>query len=400
MVERIHSGDRAKFYSRLILPSLVLSRFAIQPPQILLSLLLIDIGLSFGISVGVMGQISTVYSMASFIAALLMAALSIRFKHKNLLLTGLGLRVIAAIGCTYSSMYGVLATLYVLNGFGTALVAPMTVSLTAEHLPSEKRASAIGWIITGMALSYVVGSLAINYISGIGGWRLPYLIFVLPTTLISFILVLFFVPTSVSSRLEDTKVELLDGLKGIIANRSAIACLIGLMFQTSAFNSVGTYSASYLRQSFGVSPTFASLFFMSAAICYALGSQVAGKLMNRMGSKRLWIISSIISAVGMIVAMLGIDLWLSLVLIISGFGLLGMAFTASNNLTLIQVPNYRGTMMSLFSAANSLGLAIGAAVGGIILISFNYSFLGIGIGVFILLSAITVHTFVVESISQ
>jgi len=400
MVEEIPSGDEPRSYSRFLLPSLVLSRFAVQPPQILLSLLLIDIGLSFGCSVGVMGQISTAYSIASFIAAMLMAALSIQFQHKNLLLTGLGLRVIAAIGCAYVPVYNMMATLYVLNGFGTALVAPMTISLTAEHLPREKRASAIGWIITGMALSYVIGSLAISYISGIGGWRLPYLAFVLPITFISFIFVFFSVPTSTIIRTEDNRGELLDGFKRIISNRSAMACLLGLMFQTSAFNSIGTYSASYFRQSFGVSTTFASLFFMSGAICYALGSQAAGKLMNRTGSKKLWIITSLISAVGMIVAMLGIDIWLSLVLIISGFGLLGTAFTASNNLTLIQVPGYRGTMMSLFSAANALGLAIGAAVGGIILISFDYNFLGIGIGSFMLLSAITVHAFAIESISQ
>lgn len=396
MVESIDSGKESRPYSRLILPSLVISRFAVQPPQILLSLLLIDIGIFFGCPVGVMGQISTVYSIASFIAALLMAALSIRFKHKNLLLTGLGLRVLAAIGCAYVPAYNVMAILYVLNGFGTALVAPMTISLTAEHLPREKRASAIGWIISGMALSYVLGSLAINYISATGGWRLPYLIFILPVTLISFIFVALSVPSPTGSRLGGKGGELLDGFKNVFSNRSALACLVGLMFQTSAFNSIGTYSASYFRQNFGVSTTFASLFFMSGAICYALGSQVAGKLINRTGSKKLWILTSLISSVGIIVGMLGIDLWVSLALIILGFGLLGMAFTASNNLTLSQVPGYRGSVMSLFSAANGLGLAIGAAVGGIILLSYDYSFLGVGVGGFMLLSALTVHFFTIE----
>jgi predicted MFS family arabinose efflux permease len=397
MVESMDPGDGSKSYSSLILPSLVISRFAVQPPQILLNLLLIDIGISFGCPVGVMGQISTVYSIAAFIAALLMAALSIRFKHKYLLLTGLGLRLIAAIGCAYVPTYNLMAILYVLNGLGTALVAPMTISLTAEPLPREKRASAIGWIISGMALSYVLGSLGINYISAMGGWRLPYLIFIFPVTLISFILVVFSVPSPAGSRLGDKGGEVLDGFKKVFSNRSALACLVGLMFQTSAFNSIGTYSASYFRQSFGVSTTFASLFFMSGAICYALGSQVAGKLMNRLGSKKLWIVTSLISSVGIIGGMLGIDLWASLALIILGFGLLGVAFTASNNLTLNQVPGYRGTVMSLFSAANSLGLAIGAAVGGFILLSYDYSFLGVGVGGFMLLSALVVHFFTIES---
>jgi predicted MFS family arabinose efflux permease len=272
----------------------------------------------------------------------------------------------------------------------------MTISLTAEHLPKEKRASAIGWIITGMAISYVIGSLFINYISGLGGWRLPYSVLVLPLTLLSFLLVFFSIPESKIPSSKGRIPDLFNGFKNVISNKSAFACLFGLMFQTAAFSVIITYSASYFRQDFGASTTFASLFFMGAATFYAIGSHVAGRLINKFGSKRLWIVTSLMGAVGVIVGMLGFGIWVSLVLIVSGCGLIGMAFTSSNNITLGQVPGYRGTVMSLFSAANSLGLAMGAAVGGYILLSFDYDILGVGTGIFMLLSAITVNFFVKE----
>lgn len=107
-------------YPRLVLPSLVLSRFIIQSPSIVLGLLMIDIGVSFGLPVGIMGQISTAASLFGFVACILMGVLSVRFRHRSLILAGLGLRVASAIGCYYVQGYDVMLVVYALNGLGTA----------------------------------------------------------------------------------------------------------------------------------------------------------------------------------------------------------------------------------------------------------------------------------------
>ena len=59
----------------------------------------------------------------------------------------------------------------------------------------------------------------------------------------------------------------------------------------------------------------------------------------------------------------------------------GASFAAFQSLLVEQVPEYRGTVMSLTSAANSLGAAIGAAIGGAILLNFSYSVFGIVLGI-------------------
>jgi len=60
------------------------SRLAIQPSAILTGFVLIDIGLTFGYSVGVMGQMFTAASIAAMVTALLMSILSIKYSHKSL----------------------------------------------------------------------------------------------------------------------------------------------------------------------------------------------------------------------------------------------------------------------------------------------------------------------------
>ena len=58
-----------------------------------------------------------------------------------------------------------------------------------------------------------------------------------------------------------------------------------------------------------------------------------------------------------------------------------MVTSAANNLTLEQVPEFRGTMMSIDTAAINLGSALGTALGGLALLSFDYEGLGIALGV-------------------
>ena len=135
---------------RLILPALVLSRGATHPPLAVTSLLLIDIGLTFGCPVGLAGQIGTVSSAIAIIFALLMGILSVRFKHRSLLITGLLLYSVSALGCSISPSFAALLLSYSLSGLGRAMVNPMANTLIGETLPLEQRSKAIGWTLAGM----------------------------------------------------------------------------------------------------------------------------------------------------------------------------------------------------------------------------------------------------------
>jgi len=390
-------GVESESYPRLVVPSMALSRFVIQAPQVILMLLLIDIGVSFGLPVGIMGQVMTAYSLSGFIMAILMGILSVRFKHKNLILTGLGLRVISAIGCIYVQDYNMMFVLYLLSGFGTGLISPMTVTLIAEHLPKEKRARAISWLVTGMGLSFVVSPLAISYLSGMRGWRFPFSAYILPLTLLSLVLVYFGVPSSKISSAETRRGDYLEGFKKVLSNRSALACLFGLMLSTLAIMGMWGYASSYFRQKLGVTTTFASMMMIVGALSYVGGSQIAGRVIDSIGSKKLFVIAYIIGGIGVGIAYNISNVWAVLALSIFIFVMVGMGFTASNHLTLMQVPQYRGTIMSLFTAANSLGLALGSAIGGMILLSYDYGFLGIAALTFGLLASTIVHTMTQET---
>ena len=377
---------------RFILASLVSSRFATQPPAILTGLLLIDIGETFGCSVGVMGQMRTLSAIVTFIFALLMGALSVRFSHKSLLTTGLSFFCVSALVCSIAQSYASMLVAYSLSGLGLGMVAPMVTTLVAAYFPLERRARAIGLIMAGAALSAVVGAPIIGFIAGLWGWRITFIGFVLPISLLSLLLAMKILPSAVGGQqVGMSGGRYFTGFKAVFANGSAIACLVAEMLRVSGFIVFYIYSASFLRQRFLMSTGFTSLFFPLTALCYTLGSFVSGRLVASFGRKPVTVAAILLSGVSTISFILSPSLWLALMLNLIGCLFAGINSSAAQSLNLEQVPEFRGAMMSMSTAAMNLGEAIGAGMGGLALLLFGYEALGVSLGAMAIAAAMIYH---------
>jgi len=380
MNEKPVSIEEKRSPGKLVQPSLVLSRFAVQPHGLLIGLLLVDIGLTFGVPVGVAGQIRTISYVASVVFALLMGVLSLRFRHKSLLLIGLLLLNISALSCAFASSFIMMVIFFSIWGIALAIVGPMGLTLVGEHFPREKRASVIGWIFGGNALAYVVGAPAIGFIAGVGGWRLAFLGFVVPIALFSFLLAIKGVPSSSSRQSALGMRDYLAGFKGVFSSISADACLAGNALSMASWAAILTYSASFLRQRFMVSTGFASIAVLVAALCFFSGSVVGGRIVKKLGRKTVTVLAAFFAGVFTFAFANYPDLWLSMTLAFIGSFSAGLRVTASNSLTLEQVPEFRGTMMSISSAADNAGSSLGAGIGGAALLLFNYEGMAISLG--------------------
>jgi DHA1 family inner membrane transport protein len=382
---------------RLFLPSLVTASFASGPISVLAALLLVDIGDTFNTPVGIAGQINTSYSAIAVVSALLIGALSIKFKHKSLLLAGLLLIVLSALGCYLASDFPSFLISYSLSGAGFAVVTPMTFAMVGEHVSLEKRATAVGIVVAGGALVYVLGAPVIAVMAGYGGWRFPLFGFVLPVLLISLFLAFLGLPSASANPSNSVNGSTyLQSFKKILSNRSAVACLTGDAFRAGAFVAVVVYAASFVRERFLVSTSLASLVLLGGALCYAIGSVASGLLVNKIGRKASTVSTALFSGAFTVVFAFVPILWLSVLLILCASWFFGMVASAANSLTLEQIPRLRGTLMSVDAAAVNLGSALGAAVGGVTLIAFGYEGLGGSLGLLAVVGAIIVSFLAVD----
>ncbi|MFQ6124097.1 MAG: MFS transporter [Candidatus Heimdallarchaeota archaeon] len=394
MYEQSHHSEEICVSARFLLPSLITSYFVALTPGILTRLLLLDISNTFQQPVGIMGQITTVASLVTTISAVLMGAWSVRFNHKSLLLLGLVFCSISALGCFFALNFTMMLIAYAISGLGLGMVEPMVYTLVGAHFPLEKRVRGFGWLLTGAVLAAVSAPI-MGVFASVEGWRLTFLGFILPITLLSFIMVVKGVPSHIQSlHHANYKEKYWEGFKEIFFNRSATSCLVGSVLAMIAWQAISLYSIAFFREYFHVSIKFASYIILGTAICYLLGCLTSSLFVNRFGMKLITVLTIFFAGIFIIAFMTVSHLGLALSFIFLSCFFFGMRASAASSLTLEQVPRFRGSMMSMNSAAWFLGFALGAGLGGITLLWFDYEFVGVVLGATGIMAAVVFYLLV------
>jgi DHA1 family inner membrane transport protein len=383
----------------MVLPSLVISRFATMPPNFLTGLLLIDIGASFGLAVGVTGQIRTAASIVGVLSALLISALSLRFRSKSLLVGGLGILIASTVGCALAPSFTVLLVIYALTGMAGSLVGPMAFTLVAEHFPPEQRTNALSWIITGMSAANLIGAPIIGYISGFVGWRGSFLWFVLPVSLLGLFLAVRFIPSGQRSDPGEKGggVGIMEGFRGVLTDTSAVACLAGTAFIAAAYMAMVSYAPSYYREQFSLSTAQASFVIIGSSVFFITGTRICGRLVSKFGRKPMMLWPSVLAALSIFVYLNIPNIWLSLAARFLGSTSSAIVFTTANALTLEQAPIFRGTVMSLSQATFSLGGVLGTGLGGLIVLISGYGAMGLSHGAMMVVAMLILYFLAKES---
>jgi len=374
--------------SRSFVSTLALSNLVTAFPILITSLLLIEISQSFGIEVGAANQVRAVASTASVIMGVVMGGLSVRFNHKVLFLVGLGLLGLSALCCAVAPTFLVLLVSYGVYGVSQATVRPIAHALIGRFVALQQRPKVTSYLIVGMASAYLVGSALVNMISE---WRLMFLAVLLPLAVATLLLAVVSIPATPMSRVASPQYR--RAFTDVLFNRSALACLIGGVLYLMPTNAVlVSLSSSFFRQTYGVEKLFVSVAFLGCSSIAIVGSLVGGRLVNRMGRKRLTTLSAFLLGVFTLLFINvptlegALAVWL-----IAGF-FTGSIRTALASLSLEQAPAFRATMMSLSEVSLNLAQALGNALAGLLLLAFSYQVVSL-MGLFAIVGAVIFHVF-------
>ncbi len=385
--------------NRFLLSSLTLGVSSIDPSTIVISICLIDIANTYTVSLSIAGQLRTAASTVGIAAALAMGAISTRYNYKHILLAGLLLNVVSALGCALVPGFGLLFVVTSAFGLVSAMVSPMTDSFIGEHYTGERRSRAWATMFALRTLSYLIMVQLIGYVATWWGWRRSFMFLVAPYSLLA----LFFASAALPGlRGRSRSVggsSLFEGYSTVLSSRSAKACLLGSALASAAWGGMITYNTSYMRDMFRLPMGQASLVLSGLALGVLIGSYSGAGLVNRYGGKRLGVAT--LATVGLLmVAWTNFSSLPLTLVVLSAMSLAGgIRFTATNTLTLGQVPEARGTMMSVNTAANSLGWALGAAVGGLALLE-GWWLVGAALGAASIIAALFYHFWTAELVTE
>lgn len=377
-------------YARSSVLSVALIRSTLNVVSLIVSVLLIEIAHGFSKPIGEASQMMTFYTVLGAFTALAMTFLTVRYSPTRLLKIGLALCFISSLGSIFAPAYSVLFLLYGLTGIGTTLVAPMTTTIIGELTSGEERSKSLGIVSAGPAVFYVLGYLIVGRISE---WRLAFTYFATPILALNLLAAVILLPT-IKTRRE--KESLFMGLRRIIENRSALSCLFATNIMglwTVALN----LTPSYWRDIHGIPLSTVTILTAAIALTNALGSLAGGRFVPRLGIKKTTTICRILLGASLITVLSSRN---TLVSVATGFFLSftqGFNSVAGFGLKLSQVPEYKGSMMSVNSATASLGSSMNLALMGVLLTSYGWAYAGTVIGVIGIISGVLVHLFVTEN---
>jgi len=266
----------------------------------------------------------------------------------------------------------------------------MTNSILGANIPSSERPKVIGWMYAGGAALYVVGYPIVNYI---GDWRNAFLLFSLPITLTALLLSLRGIR---SDELASNNLDIMAGIKGILASKSALACLISTGLGIGVWQIILSLSSSFLRQKIGMSRGIVVYVIMAMALLYITGSLIARKIIPKVGRKNTVVASNILLALGTILFTQSFNIVLALGLGLITCFIAGVRENATTSLNLEQLPNLRGPMMSMSAAFGSTGNVLSLGFSGLLLIKYGWGIMGSVIGIFGVIAGVLVYFYVKE----
>jgi DHA1 family inner membrane transport protein len=384
--------------NRLLFPTFFLAYYANWSPMVISSLLLIEIAESFNAPIGITGQMNTFSSALAIFAAIFAGLLSAKYGPRKLLLTGLILHIISGIGTGVSPSLITLFLAYSMSGIALAIVGPMVSTLVGEHIPLEKRPNAMSWLIVAGTLPFVIGSPIVGYIETLGGWRLSFYAYHIPLVLLTLLLAFRSIPESeVKPRSE---VGLFSGIQGVLTNSSARSCLASMTLTAATYYSIFVYSVSFFRVQFNIPLSWATIIVSASNILSIVGTLSGGRIVNLFGRKPIAVYGCAMAGLTSISYVLVPSMWVSLGIVLVGTVIFGLLSTAFFSLSLEQVPEFRGSMMSLFSAFMNLGMVLGASIGGFALIGGKWVLMGVFIGILSLLGATVLKKWAVDPVKQ
>jgi predicted MFS family arabinose efflux permease len=361
------------FRRTLLLPTLFLCVFLAFSVTWFLGTLLINVSASFNVPIGTASQLVTIGYVTGLIMGFAMSAFAIRFKHKSLFVFGVALFAVAVLIWFFAPNFATAILAQVLVGASFSTISIMAYTLIGEQLPLERRGWATGLVAAAIMTSSLVLGVVSGVIASVAGWRMVPLGFIFPISIVCLFLALLVVPSKQPQPRSEAKPSFVQALKKILTRVSPIACTVSAAMVS--FSMVfPIFAVSFLRITFSLSPTYAGLCMTMAAALGIVGGVVGGRAVNRIGRKPLTITA---------VLFVGLSAFLFTFMPAAAFSIMawgvnafaaGVIIASLPSLTLEQVPEYRGSMMSIYSSFDSAGMITGLIIGGLVLNLFANSF--------------------------
>ena len=360
----------------LIVFSLWLLVFAASSQIMIISPILPRIGEELGIAESVLGTLISAYSLMVGAFAIIAGPISDKIGRRRILLLGSGLMTIALLMHHFVVGYYSFLAVRVGAGLAGGILSGSAVAYVGDYFPYNRRGWATGWVMSGMAAGQIAGIPLGIVLAGSFGFRAPFYLFSAAMGM-TCILIWFRVPQPDVRRTEGrlSVGRAIAGYKTLLGRKDIASATVAYFLMFVGVSLFVVYLPYWLEQDLGVTPGAIAIMFVVGGIANVLTGPQAGRLSDRIGRKRIVILSSLGLAVVMTLTTWVVrDVTSAYILFFLTMVLVAMRISPfSALLTALVSDDRRGSLMSLAVAIGQVGFAMGAALAGPLYTRFGFA---------------------------
>jgi DHA1 family bicyclomycin/chloramphenicol resistance-like MFS transporter len=333
----------------------------------------------FGISTALVGQLSTVSNLSGILLTLVLAPLSDAFGRKRLITVGIALTLVAGIASAASPTFAVLLCVRVIGGASWGGIMPSVYSLAAERFSGSMRTTAIGWITSTLSLGGIIANFSFTQIAQVTSWRGSVWVYVAWATIGIVALPRFLPKDPPLTRLPRGTLRSLFGSGLILPFRHGPtrALIASNVARTLHWTAMVTYISLLFADVYGVNIAVIGYLSLITSVGYLVGVNVASRLTPRFGPQRINVWSNVIGfPILVLETALLAPLPIMLAFAMAYHAAMGASYTTQQTLLLSVTPAGKGATGGLNSATVQAGGVFASIVGGVIIGTLGYRWLG------------------------
>ena len=379
----------------LILALLCVASFAVVFNNLIITPILPDISEDLGVRVAVAGLLVTAYAVVGGVAAVFSGPFIDRVGRKPVVVAGMATLTVATALSAVAPSFLTLAAARALAGLGVACLTPAVFAAVGDYFSYEERGRAMSWVISANTSASILGVPAGALISGLVSWRWTF--GVLTGLLVVFSWLLFSRLPKDAPRAADRPASGMNAIPRVLRDMPTTMALFSNYLSTSYWFVFATYMGAYFHDEFGLAKWALGALTMTMGFGVLFGSNVGGRLSDRIGKRPVIIWSS--AGCALFIAMVTtlsvvMALGFTFLFLFAVFG--GARFASAQAIMTEMAPENRGTVMALNASGQQFGIVTGSAVGGLVLETWGYTGLGPASAVLALGALVTYAVFVDE----
>jgi MFS transporter, DHA1 family, inner membrane transport protein len=354
---------------KLTIAALALAGFVAILSQGALGPFLALVADDLGTTVSLVGQVPAVSMLLAAALGLVVGPLADQYGQRRAVMVGLAAIALTAVGTSLATSYLALMVVTLVGAVGRASVLPVTLGLAGSRFAGEARRRALSWTTAGVSGAPIAGVPLLTAVAEWASWRAAFLALGVMTVVAAVLLWRALGPDGATPGGRPRASSFLAAYAPIARHRPTQLLLLHSMIGNAGLWCVYTYVGAYWMQAHDFTIQQVGLVSFIQGCGFLAGSLSMGSgPMGRIAPRTLLVGGRVGSGLLMTgVFLLPLPAPVGVLMLAVG-GWLGALSTIATTLLLSsESPAGRATTMTLNGSAWSVGIAVGASLGGLVL---------------------------------